>query len=260
MILLSGYSTSKVIKSLLLVTAFLGLSFQTGDKDFKASQTKYKRVKTAYEKKWDGLKKALADKGVNSSNFETHIRCFKYEKQLEVWCRSKGAQKFELIKTIAICASSGNLGPKRRQGDGQVPEGFYEVSWFNPMSDYHLGLKINYPNASDRKKAKAKDPGGDIMIHGNCVTIGCIPLEDEPIEELFVLCVESKNNKNDIGVSIYPFQMNEKNWNSVKQNTQDQELITFWNQLRTAYTYFENNHAMPPVKVNKEGDYEIQTK
>ncbi|HRH10950.1 MAG TPA: hypothetical protein PLU73_05525, partial [Bacteroidia bacterium] len=61
MILLSGYSTSKVIKSLLLVTAFLGLSFQTGDKDFKSSQTKYKRVKTAYEKKWDGLKKALAD-------------------------------------------------------------------------------------------------------------------------------------------------------------------------------------------------------
>lgn len=251
---------SKVMKTLLLVTAIFALSFQTGDKDFKASQTKYKRVKTAYDKKWMALKKELSDKGVNSINFELHIRCFKFEKQLEIWCRNKGTQKFELIKTIPICASSGNLGPKRRQGDGQVPEGFYEVSWFNPMSDYHLGLKINYPNASDRKKATAKDPGGDIMIHGNCVTIGCIPLEDEPIEELFVLCVESKNNKNDIGVSIYPFQMDDKNWNAIKQKTQDQELITFWTQLRTAYTYFESHHTMPRIKVGKTGDYEIQTK
>jgi murein L,D-transpeptidase YafK len=229
----------KVIKMLLLVSALGFLAFQT-DKSFKSTQTKYKRVKTAYDKKWDALQKLLNDKGVNTANFEVHIRAFKAEKQLEVWCRSKGGTKYSLIKSIPVCAASGDLGPKRRQGDGQVPEGFYEVSWFNPMSDYHLGLKINYPNASDRIKAKGKDPGGDIMIHGNCVTIGCIPLEDEPIEELYVLCVESKNMKNDIAVSIYPFHMNDKNWEAVKSKGIDAERINFWTSLKPEQLHAKN--------------------
>jgi len=249
----------KVIKSILLVIAVLAMAFTVQqDNSFKSTQTKYKRVKTAYEKKWPGLEKLLKEKGVDTKNFQIHIRVFKQEKQLEVWARSKGSGKYTLIKTIAICASSGELGPKRRQGDGQVPEGFYEVSWFNPMSDYHLGLKINYPNAADRKKASAKDPGGDIMIHGNCVTIGCIPLQDEPIEEVFVLCVESKNNKHDIGVSIYPFKINKLNFDEVKSKETDKEKLKFWESLKTVFKYFEDNAEMPKIKITKEGEYEVQ--
>ena len=249
---------NKVIRLTLLVTAVFGLAFHIEqDNTFKNSQTKYKTVKTAYQKKWTELEKLLKEKGIDSKDFQIHIRAFKYEKQLEVWGRSKGVGKYTLIKTIPICASSGELGPKRKQGDGQVPEGFYEVSWFNPMSDYHLGLKINYPNAADRKKATGRDPGGDIMIHGNCVTIGCIPLQDEPIEELFVLCVESKNNKHDIGVSIYPFKMTIQNFETVKNKEADKEKIKFWESLKTVYQYFEDNSQMPKVKVSKEGEYQI---
>jgi len=250
----------KVIKIVLLVSLFLGLSFQNNpDNTFKNSQIKYKTVKTAYTKKWDGLQKLLKEKGVDSKNFEIHLRSFKQEKELEVWCRTKGETKYVHVKNISVCASSGTLGPKRTQGDGQVPEGFYEVSWFNPMSDYHLGLKINYPNQSDKIKAKGS-PGGDIMIHGNCVTIGCIPLEDEPIEELYVLCVESKNRKNNIGVSIYPFRLTKQNFEKAgKIYAEDKEKIKFWTVLKTAFQFFEDNQFMPKVKVTKEGDYEISS-
>lgn len=249
---------NKVIKLALLVSVIFSLSFQSSDDTFKKSQTKYKRVKTAYDKKWENLQKLLKEKGVESQNFELHLRGFKQEKQLEVWARSKGATKYELVKTIPICASSGGLGPKRKQGDGQVPEGFYEVSWFNPMSDYHLGLKINYPNSSDRIKATGKDPGGDIMIHGNCVTIGCIPLENEPIEELYVLCVESKNKKHSVGVSIYPCQLTKQKLDALNTTyASDSEKIQFWASLKKVYQFFEDNKYMPKIKVSKEGNYEL---
>ena len=246
----------KVIKMGLLVSMIFGLSFQNNtDNSFKNSQIKYKNVKTAYAKKWDELQKLLKEKGIDQKNFEIHIRSFKYEKQLEVWSRNKGDIKYVLLKTIAICASSGNLGPKRKEGDLQVPEGFYEVAWFNPMSDYHLGLKINYPNKSDLILAQGK-PGGDIMIHGNCVTIGCIPLQDDPIEELYVLCVESKNKKNAIGVSIYPCKLNKQNFESLnKQYSNDKEKIKFWTNLKSVYQFFEDNKNMPKITVAKSGDY-----
>ena len=248
---------NKFIKILLLISAGL-LIYSFQNPSFKDSQVKYKRVKTAYEKNWESLQKLLKEKGVDPKNFELMINSFKYEKQLEVWCRSSGTEKYTLIKTIPICASSGGLGPKRKEGDGQVPEGFYEVSWFNPMSDYHLGLKINYPNKSDLIKAKGR-PGGDIMIHGNCVTIGCIPLEDDPIEELYVLCVETKNNKHNIPVNIYPFKMNEPKYEAwMSPEKIDAERLAFWKTLKDAYSVFTQKQMMPKVSVTKEGNYQIQ--
>jgi murein L,D-transpeptidase YafK len=245
---------AQVIKLCLLVSVGLVFSFQSAS--FKDTQIKYKKVKTAYDKYWQSLQALLKEKGVDPKNFEVLINSYKLEKQLEVWCRSKGADKYVLLKTIPICASSGGLGPKRKEGDGQVPEGFYEVSWFNPMSDYHLGLKINYPNASDRIKAKGR-PGGDIMIHGNCVTIGCIPLKDDPIEELYVLCVEAKNNKHDIAVNIYPFRMEDQKYNSLASSKETENNI-FWASLKSAYDHFQANHNMPKININKQGDYLVQ--
>lgn len=97
-----------------------------------------------------------------------------------------------LKKVVAypILAASGEPGPKLMQGDFQVPEGFYKIELFNPNSAYHLSLRVNYPNAEDRAHAvkdKRSNLGGDIMIHGNAVSIGCLAIGDEPIEELFVL-------------------------------------------------------------------------
>jgi hypothetical protein len=113
----------------------------------------------------------------------------KEERKLEVWARDDGG-KFRFIRDYDIKAASGIRGPKLRQGDRQVPEGIYRILHLNPNSNYHLSMKINYPNEADRYHAEIEGrtkPGNDIFIHGKAVSIGCLAMGDEAIEELFVL-------------------------------------------------------------------------
>jgi len=112
----------------------------------------------------------------------------KQEKKLELWARDSG--EFRFIRDYYIQAASGVAGPKLRQGDRQVPEGIYRIVGLNPNSHYHLSMKLNYPNEFDllhaRQEGRAK-LGSDILIHGKAVSIGCLAMGDEAIEELFVL-------------------------------------------------------------------------
>ncbi|MCX6296462.1 MAG: hypothetical protein NTX97_10425, partial [Bacteroidetes bacterium] len=133
----------------LIFSIILCISMQLSAQSFKLTQQKASRVKAAYAEKWEGLRSELKKKGVNE-NFEMFLRVFKEDKLVEVWLKSKGETEFKLFKTYTICASSGELGPKRKQGDGQVPEGFYTIAAFNPYSSYHLSLGVSYPNASDK--------------------------------------------------------------------------------------------------------------
>jgi len=117
----------------------------------------------------------------------------KQEKILEVHARS-GTNGFKLIRTYPILAASGKAGPKLREGDRQVPEGIYAIESLNPNSRYHLSLRVNYPNAFDREQArkeKRTNLGGDIMIHGKAVSIGCLAMGDEAAEDLFVLAADT---------------------------------------------------------------------
>ena len=117
----------------------------------------------------------------------------KNEKILEVWaCGEQG--RFDLIHTYPIFAASGRLGPKLKEGDLQVPEGLYRIESLNPNSMFHLSLRINYPNEFDREQAKHENRtnlGGDIMIHGSSVSIGCLAMGDEVAEDLFILAAET---------------------------------------------------------------------
>ena len=109
---------------------------------------------------------------------------------LEVWARQAAGQPYRLVRTYPVLKGSGKLGPKLREGDGQVPEGLYRVESLNPNSRFHLSLRVNYPNEFDRRMAAAEGrdkPGSDIMIHGSNVSIGCLAMGDEVAEELFVL-------------------------------------------------------------------------
>lgn len=235
------------------------LVFFTGSivfgQSFKEQQLKNTRVKRAYHNKWTNIESELKAKGVNSNDLEVFIRVFKHEQELELWVKNKSAQQFTLYKKIAICASSGDLGPKRKQGDMQVPEGIYDVPFFNPGSSYYLALKVGYPNKSDRILATGKDPGGDIMIHGNCVTIGCIPLQDGPVEDVYLLCVEAKNKNNPIRVEIFPCRMNKENEKLL--SAYSTELNKFWNSLKPAYSYFESNKKPAKYSIDKAGNYII---
>lgn len=228
------------------------LSIKVSAQTFKATQQKAARVKSAYSEKWEDLKSDLKKKGIKE-NFELFMRVFKEDKVVEVWLKSTGEKEFKLFKTYAICASSGELGPKRKQGDGQVPEGFYSIAVFNPYSSYHLSLGLNYPNASDRIIGTG-NLGGDIMIHGSCVTIGCMPLTDTYIKEVYILCVEARNNgQQTIPVHVFPTKMNEKGMAFLSET--NSKHLDFWKNLQIGYNYFEQKKQLPKVSVDKTGKY-----
>ena len=124
---------------------------------------------------------------------ELVILVFKEERRVELWKQTEGSD-FEEVTAWKFTKYCGKLGPKLAEGDWQIPEGVYEIEYLNPNSSYHLSMKVNYPNAFDREMAKRdgrKNLGGDIMIHGKEVTIGCVPIGDPGIEELFFLIAEN---------------------------------------------------------------------
>jgi len=190
-----------------------------------------------------------------------YIRSFKYDSEMEVWVKNRSSEKYKLFKTYKICALAGSLGPKRMAGDYQVPEGFYYINEFNPRSLYHLSLGLNYPNASDKMLCDLSQPGGDIYIHGSCVTTGCIPITDGQIEELYVLAAHAKDMGLDyIPVHIFPVNFdNPKSVAYLNRFLQGfNEFVPFEKSMQNAFYYFEKNHQVPPVIVNSKGEYIIE--
>ena len=223
---------------------------------FKSTQQKAARVKSAYAEKWETLKAELLKENFDPASFDLFIRIMKKEKLVEVWLKEKKEHKYRLFKTYEICYYSGELGPKRQQGDGQVPEGFYSVEAFNPYSSYHLSLRVSYPNQSDRIIGKS-NLGGDIMIHGNCVSIGCVPITDTYIKELYVLAVEARNSgQGIIPIHIFPGRMDEKGMASLKKEySADTKLISFWTNLKPGFDCFEQKGILPRISVDRAGAY-----
>ncbi len=181
------------------------------------------------------------------------IRAFKEERQLELFVQSRGSGKFELFRTYAIVAASGTLGPKLAEGDGQVPEGFYFVppSAMKPDSRYHLAFNIGYPNEYDRSLSRT---GSAIMIHGNRVSIGCLAMTDEKIEEIFTLCAAAHAGGQKIfRVHIFPFRMNADRMTKASSC----EWEEFWRNLKEGYDRFEKTR-LPPDATVRDGRYDFQ--
>jgi L,D-transpeptidase-like protein len=132
-------------------------------------------------------------KGVGYPPKRIALLGFKSEKTLEIYAADDAAGEMKFIRAYPVLAASGTTGPKLREGDEQVPEGFYRIESLNPNSRFHLALRVDYPNDSDRARASAENRrrlGGDIMIHGNRVSIGCLAMGDEAAEDLFVLAAK----------------------------------------------------------------------
>ena len=140
---------------------------------------------------------------------EIVLVAFKEERLLHVY--SKDSIGTTLIKSYPFTAFSGQLGPKLKEGDKQIPEGIYEVEYLNPNSAYYLSIKVNYPNQFDKSKSAFSnhaEMGGDIFIHGKSATIGCIPIGDQAIEEVFLMTNKAFNNKVKIIISPRDFRTN----------------------------------------------------
>lgn len=245
--------------SVLLWALFIGL-YSYGQTSFFDIQRAQPRVAYAVRVKEDTLKKQFAKAGLQWPAKQIYVRSFKYDSQLEVWVRNSFTEPYKLFKTYKVCAMAGSLGPKRIAGDYQVPEGFYYINEFNPRSNYHLSLGINYPNASDRILSDSLRPGGDIYIHGSCVTTGCIPILDPQIEELYILAANAKSNGQDfIPVHIFPVRFtNTKSMEYFSRVTKDdQDLQRFAVKLKEVFDYFEKEKKLPLISVNPKGEYVV---
>lgn len=245
---------------LLFLFVILFQKMAVAQPSFLDVQKSYPAVSFALKQKEDTLKKQFINQKLVWPPKQIYIRSFKYDSQLEVWVRSSSEEDFTLFKTYKVCALAGTLGPKRMEGDYQVPEGFYYVSKFNPRSEYHLALGLNYPNESDKLLSDSLKPGGGIYIHGSCVTVGCIPITDAQIEELYLLAANAKNNGQDfIPVHVFPIRYNKAQsieyFNKIAKDNTD--IKSFAGKLKEVFDYFEKEKKLPAIAVNNKGEYVI---
>lgn len=169
------------------------------------------------------------------------LRIYKQESELEVWI-AKSSQHV-LFKTYPICKWSGQLGPKLTEGDGQSPEGFYEITakQLNPHSRYHLAMNIGFPNAFDQSLSRT---GSALMIHGSCVSIGCYAMTDAGVEEIYLLVEKALSKpQSSVPVHIFPFRMTKENLRAQSSHT----WAEFWENLAEGDQLFQTTKTAPKV-------------
>lgn len=196
------------------------------------------------------LTSALAKNGLRYGA-PIYLRIFKEEAELEVWVALDDT--YTLFRTYPICAYSGHLGPKLREGDRQAPEGFYSVdkAALNPKSNYHLSFNLGFPNAFDRAHGRT---GSFLMVHGDCVSIGCYAMTDPAIEEIYVLLEAALDaGQKAVPVHAFPFRMTDSR---LQKAGQQQHLQKFWSELQPVYERFEERRVVPEVHV-KDARYQL---
>lgn len=160
---------------------------------------------------------------------------------------------FAPLKTWDICTFSGGLGPKKMEGDGKSPEGFYSVraNQMNPSSSFHLSFNLGFPNVYDRAQGYT---GSYLMVHGDCVSIGCYAMTDDGIEEIWtVMAAALEGGQRAIPVHVFPFPMP---GGEVPDAYADHPAATFWDELAPAWAAFEETRRVPTVTV-RDGRYSV---
>ncbi len=221
------------------------------------------RVAAARIRRGGTLLERFAAAGVKYPPAQVFIRVFKYEGELELWATDapEGRARFRRVYIYLVLRASGRLGPKRQEGDLQVPEGIYRIDRFNPRSLFHLSLGLDYPNASDRLLAADRDhPGSDVFIHGGCDSVGCLAMGDPASEEIFLAAWDAKQGGQQVvSVHIFPCRMEARNRAEVLAPSCQGDPATeiFWRGLQEGYDSFERTHQVPDVQVREDGSYAI---
>jgi murein L,D-transpeptidase YafK len=172
------------------------------------------------------------------------IRVFKEESELEVWKQDTTGQ-YQLLKVYPICRWSGELGPKKVEGDRQAPEGFYSITpgLMNPNSNYYLAINIGFPNAYDKANGYS---GAFLMIHGDCSSRGCYAMTDEQIGEIYSLAREAfLGGEKTFQIQAYPFRLTPANLARHRTNPN----MDFWKMLKEGNDHFLVTHLEPKVDV-----------
>ena len=184
--------------------------------------------------------------------------------------------RHDTIARFPVCAMDTSPGFKVREGDGRTPEGIYHISLLNPASSYHLSMKINYPNRIDdarhakhvRAAGERWSQGGDIFIHGKCVSIGCIAMTDEVIEKLYLLVASLPRSRRSIPVLILPYD-DEAQYQQMffHADTQFEETGSIYWQLlrdhlanmRDIWRRFQANGTIPAAVPTSAGLYDLDS-
>ena len=177
---------------------------------------------------------ALMEKTGVNQNSAVLIRTFKKEAEFEIW-KMKADGRYVHLKTYPMCRWSGQLGPKFREGDRQVPEGFYRITpgQMNPTSQYYLSFNVGYPNAYDRAQGAS---GGSIFVHGACSSAGCFSMTDQQIDQIYAVAREGfAGGQQAIQMQSYPFHMTPENMAKYRNDPN----IAFWKQLKEGADNFE---------------------
>ncbi|NIP80404.1 MAG: L,D-transpeptidase family protein [Gemmatimonadetes bacterium] len=220
---------------------------------FLRRQLGFPRVRQAWVTKRARVA-SLFEAGGVAGPVEVYFRVFKREQELEVWARGEGERRFVRLQTYPVCQVSGDLGPKRKEGDRQIPEGFYTIDVLNPRSEYHLSMRVDYPNAVDRARGRTGSLGGDIFIHGGCSTIGCVPVTDEWIEELYLIAIEARESgQRRIPVHIFPTRLDDAGLDWLRDRYgEDHADFAFWENLQDGYALFERTRTLPSIAPERD--------
>lgn len=238
------------------IFSFLCLFSFNNYASFLDEQLRYKRVRTAYTEKKPIIQERLQEMDLSLNNVNVMIKAYKNEQIVRVYVKKSSDKKWGVYKEFPFCSFSGDLGPKRKEGDFQIPEGYYHINHFNPASNFLLSLGVSYPNKADKIKSSAPRKGGAIYMHGNCVTIGCIPIQDEPIKELYILSVLGKNNgQSQVPLHIFPFEYSDPIWSLAIQKYPEHQA--FWKNIYEVEQRFDSTMIAPKVGINSAGDYYV---
>jgi len=188
------------------------------------------------------VEERLKEKGLKRGS-PVFLRIFKGDLEAELWM--KRGERYELFASYPICAWSGQLGPKVREGDLQAPEGFYSIGkdQLNPNSHYHRAFNLGYPNALDRAHNRT---GANLMVHGGCASVGCIAMTDAAIDELWLLVTAALDSGQErVPAHVFPFRMTDERMAAFAWHP----WADFWRDMKPAHDLFEKSHIPPRISV-----------
>jgi murein L,D-transpeptidase YafK len=272
---LLGYLENPVCGLLMLSD----IELETALLQFKRDNDLYLKLKIG-----DSLNQVLLNKYINSKNkqqlpylvrknlldyedMDILFVVYKSELEFQVWAKKKFEKSsYTLIKSFPITDPKvAKLGPKSKYGDSLTPEGVYSIYFYPSFrwSDFHLAFGISYPNRLDHARRFywniTEKAGGDINIHGFCISIGCIPLGNPIMDEVFFLTRANLQNGADISIMIFPFKfddedVNKKHYNEFRTKPR---IRDFWQSLEDCHKYFKRYEKIPEFVKNPNNGYYI---
>ena len=235
------------MRNFILIIILYSMTTQCSTPHSRSNSQNEDRVQTAINEKGTIVHQNLTKYQLDSTDVNILFVAYKDLDRLDLFAKSTNQEKYIRIQQYKICARSGKLGPKKAEGDKQVPEGFYFINRFNPKSKFYLSLGLNYPNTYDLDQQYT---GSDIFIHGKCETVGCLPMTDEYMKEIYLYALwASTAGQKDIPVYIFPFEMTAANMERYHPEV-DATTFTFWQNIQEGYHLFQEYKKELVVDVN----------